>query len=204
MKPMTKAQKRVLDCIRRLVEESDNQSPSYEEIAACAGIGSVSTIHVHVENLMRKGYLTKKWNANRSIELALGREPETIRELVPLAGTIAAGRPVEALEERETIELPAYLVGKNETYALRVRGDSMIEDHVLDNDLVIVEKREVPRDGEMVVALVRNSEATLKRFRREGRKIRLEPANPSYEPIVLDQEDVKIQGVVVGILRKFK
>jgi repressor LexA len=204
MKTLTKAQKRVLDCIRRLLEETDGQSPSYEEIAACAGIATPSTVCVHVKNLESKGFLKTKFKSGRSIEILerQRRDPESVVQ-IPLVGRIAAGKPFEAVAVHESIALPASMVGKNETYVLKVEGDSMIDDHVMDGDLVIVEKRTSPREGETVVALVRNTDVTLKRYRRQGRKIRLDPANPAYQPLLLDEDEVEIQGVVVGLLRKF-
>jgi len=113
------------------------------------------------------------------------------------------GVAIEAIEDRDKIAVPAHLVGRHDTYVLLVKGDSMSEDHVLDGDYVIVEKRVTASDGEMVVALIHNSEATLKRFRRAGNRIRLEPANPAFEAMVFDQSEVIIQGVVVGLLRKY-
>lgn len=204
MRTLTKAQKRVLDCIRRLLEETDGQSPSYEEIAACAGIATPSTVCVHVKNLEKKGFLKTKFKSGRSIEI-VGDErqyPESSVE-IPLVGRIPAGKPFEAVSVHESIAVPSSMVGRKETYVLKVEGESMIDDHVMDGDLVIVEKRTSPRDGETVVALIHGTDVTLKRFRRQGRKIRLEPANPTYKPIVLDEEDVEIQGVVVGLLRKY-
>jgi repressor LexA len=202
MQSLTKRQRKVLDYIRFFLAEHGH-APSYEEIALGLGLSSPSTIHAHVENLRHKGYLTKRWNANRSIDLPefLGMHAPT--EELPLVGRIAAGLPIEAIEDLGTIAVPAQITGGHGTYVLRVNGDSMSEDHVLDGDYVIVEKRETASDGEMVVALIRNSEATLKRFRREGKLIRLEPANPSYEPMMFDESEVTIQGVVVGLLRKY-
>lgn len=204
MKTITKAQKRVLDCILRLLEENDGQSPSYEEIATCAGIATPSTVCVHVKNLESKGFLKTKFKSGRSIEI-LDRQRRDSGSVVqvPLAGRISAGKPFEAVAVHESIALPANMVGKSETYVLKVEGESMIDDHVMDGDLVIVEKRTSPREGETVVALVRNTDVTLKRYRRQGRKIRLDPANPSYQPLLLDEDEVEIQGVVVGLLRKF-
>lgn len=204
MRTLTKAQKRVLDCIRRLLEETDGLSPSYEEIAACAGISTPSTVCVHVKNLEKKGFLTTKFKSGRSIEIFEDNSRNAAYTVeIPLVGRIPAGRPFEAIPVHESISVPADMVGKNETYVLKVEGESMIDDHVMDGDLVIVEKRTSPRDGETVVALIRNTDVTLKRFRREGRKIRLEPANPTYKPLVVDEEDVEIQGVVIGLLRKY-
>lgn len=203
MKSLTKKQRQVLDYIRTFME-LHGHAPSYEEIAQGMGLSSASTIHVHVENLRLKGYLTKRWNANRSIDLSEPAFGAALVEEVPLAGRIAAGEPIEALQDVETIAIPASMLGLHPTYVLQVKGDSMIGDHVLDGDYVIVERRQTALDGEMVVALVKGTEATLKRFRRYRNKIHLEPANPAYEPIVLDEKDVSIQGVVVGILRKYR
>jgi repressor LexA len=202
MHSLTKRQKQVIDYIREFLD-FHGHSPSYEEIAAGLGLSSVSTIHAHVENLRRKGYLTKKWNANRSIDLTRPMPGRPPFEEVPLAGRIAAGKPLEAIPEGETMSIPADMLGREETYILRVSGDSMIDDHVMDGDYIIVEKRDTPREGEMVVALVHNSEATLKRFRRRGSRIVLVPANPAFQPLEFDEHDVSVQGVVVGILRKY-
>ncbi len=202
MQSLTKKQRMVLDCIRLFLAEHGH-APSYEEIASGLGLSSPSTIHAHVENLKSKGYLTKRWNANRSIDLPEALEIQSTVEELPLVGRIAAGLPIEAIEDRDKIAVPAHLVGRQNTYVLLVKGDSMNEDHVLDGDYVIVEKQETASDGDMVVALIRNSEATLKRFRRAGNRIRLEPANPAYEAMVFHESEVIIQGVVVGLLRKY-
>jgi repressor LexA len=202
MRTLTKKQKLVLDHIKEFVKEHGH-APSYEEIARGLGLSAVSTIHVHVENLKLKGYLTKKWNANRSIDLPATDEQLAGAVEVPLAGRIAAGLPIEAVEDRETIAIPADLMGRNQTYVLRVNGDSMRDDHVLDGDYVIVDKRDTASDGDMVVALIRGSEATLKRLYRDRNRIRLEPANPAFPTQVYDESDVAVQGVVVGILRKY-
>ncbi|MEJ2715698.1 MAG: transcriptional repressor LexA [Deltaproteobacteria bacterium] len=202
MRTLTKKQRQVYDFIKRFIEEN-RYAPSYEEIAQGLGLSSVSTVHVHIENLAQKGYLRKKWNANRSIDIQEGHRPLASPVELPLEGRIAAGEPIEAIEDVETIAVPADLIGRNETYVLQVKGDSMVDDHVLDGDFVIVEKRPVPADGEMVVALIRGGEVTLKRFHRERNKIRLEPANPAYSPMIFDENEVRIQGVVIGILRKY-
>lgn len=203
MKTLTRSERRVLEYIRRHLEENDHESPSYEEIARGVGLKSASNIQAHIEKLMAKGYLTKKPNSHRSIELTATTTISRGSEELPLVGRIAAGKPIEAVLDYETITIPADMIGKNETFVLKVRGDSMIEDHVLDGDYVIIERRTRARDGEMVVALVNNSEATLKRFYREGNGVRLEPANPAYAPMHFAEEDVTVQGVVIGILRKY-
>jgi repressor LexA len=200
---LTKKQKQVLDHIKEFVDAHD-YAPSYEEIATGIGLSSPSTIYVHVVNLINKGYLTKRWNANRSLELP-GESvlPPAVVEASVL-GYIAAGLPIEAVELPESIGLPADIVGKNETYVLRVKGDSMIEDHIMDGDYVIVERRDWADDGEMVVALIGKSEATLKRLRHARGKIVLEPSNPRYKSMVFAADEVTVQGVVVGILRKYR
>lgn len=205
MQTLTRSEKRVLDYIRSHVKSHGNEAPSYDEIARGLGLKTVSNIHAHVEKLVRKGYLKKKRHSGRSIEVTEHSTEWHGHVDLPLVGRIAAGKPVHAIEVRETIAIPADMVGKHETYALRVQGDSMVQDHVLDGDYVIVEKRSWATDGEMVVALIRNEEATLKRFRRDtGGRIRLEPANPAYAPLVCEEQDVTIQGVVIGILRKYR
>ena len=201
MQTLTKKQKLVLDYIRNFVDENGH-APSYEEIAHGVGLSSPSTIHSHVEKLYHKGYLRKKWNANRSIDLSEPKaQPDSVE--LPLAGRIAAGLPLEAIQDRETIAIPSDMLGKHDSYVLMVKGDSMQDDHVVDGDYVIIERRPSVRNGDMVVALVNNSEATLKRYRRKGGKIHLEPANPAYPVMVYNETDVSIQGVVVGILRKY-
>lgn len=202
MQTLTKKQKMVLDYIRKFIEEFGH-APSYEEVARGIGRSSASTIHAHIENLKAKGYLTKKWNANRSIDLTLSGEQAAQVVELPLEGRIVAGIPLEAVRYTETISLPSDMLGRHSAFVLQVKGDSMQDDHVLDGDYVIVEKRPNVKNGDMVVALVRNSEATLKRFRRDGPKIRLEPANPAYPVMIYDEQEISIQGVVVGILRKY-
>jgi repressor LexA len=202
MKTLTKKQKLVLDYIRSFVEKHGH-APSYEEIAQGVGLSSPSTIHSHVGKLEQKGYITKKWNANRSIDISRPISESKSAVELPLAGRIAAGKPLEAIEDQETISIPSDMLGRHDTYVLMVKGDSMEGDHVLDGDYIIVEKRPTARNGDMVVALIRNSEATLKRFRRERGKISLEPANPIYPVMTYNEEEVSIQGIVVGILRKY-
>ena len=200
---LTKRQSQVYDFIEKFVETND-YAPSLEEIAKHFKLSAVSTIHYHVSQLVQKGYLSRRWNANRSLEV-VGHESSSLNLVVPLLGVIAAGRPIEAIEQEETIELPPSLVGRKDTYVLRVKGDSMIEEHIRDGDYVVVERRDTADAGETVVALLNGNEATLKKFYREkGGKIRLQPANPAMAPIYCKEEECQIQGVVVAILRKFR
>lgn len=200
---LSKRQKQLFDFIRNFIKTHD-YPPSLEEIAGHFRLSAVSTVHYHVAQLIRKGYLNKRWNANRSLEI-IEHSSSAVGVVVPLLGTIAAGSPIEAIEGTETIELPPSLLGRRDTYVLRVQGDSMIEEHIRDGDFVVVEKREAADNGETVVALLNGSEATLKKFYREKNgDIRLQPANPTMVPIYCREEECQIQGVVVAILRKFR
>lgn len=200
---LSKRQKQVFDFIDYFIKIHD-YPPSLEEIARHLKLSAVSTIHYHVEQLTKKGLLSKRWNANRSLEV-VGHRSSPVGVVVPLAGVIAAGRPIEAVEQEETIELPPSLVGRRDTYVLRVQGDSMIEEHIRDGDYVVVERRETADNGETVVALLNGTESTLKKFYREKEgRIRLQPANPTMAPIFCREEECRIQGAVVAILRKFK
>ena len=197
---LTRRQKEILDFIREYLER-EGYAPSLEEIGARFGLSSVATVHKHVQNLVQKGLLRKAWNRSRSLELVDPREPAALE--IPLLGTVAAGAPIEAVPTPDSIAVPASLVASKNCYALRVRGDSMVEDHICDGDVVVVETRELPRDGETVVALIEREEVTLKRFYRDGGKVRLVPANSHLEPMEFPAEDVQVQGVVVGLLRNY-
>lgn len=198
---LTKRQREILDYITRFVDEK-GYSPSLMEIARHFRLSSVATVHKHVDNLKKKGYVTKTWNANRSLDLTdRAVSPRSVR--VPLVGRVAAGQPIEAIQEHEVIAVPEDMVGRATTFVLEVRGDSMIDEHIRDGDYVIVEERPRARNGEMVIALIDGEETTLKKFFREGEKVRLQPANPELDPIVVDGRRVRIQGVVTGVLRKY-
>jgi repressor LexA len=197
---LTKRQKEIYDFLREYLSR-EGYAPSLEEIGAHFGLSSVATVHKHIQNLVQKGLLRKTWNRSRSIELVETDGAEA-RE-IPLLGSVAAGLPIEAVATPDAIAVPQELVGSRECFALRVRGESMIEDSILDGDVVILETRVNPRDGETVVALIDREEATLKRFYRDGGKVRLVPANASLAPLVYPAEEVEVQGVVVGLLRRF-
>jgi len=198
---LTKRQREILDFITRFLDEK-GYSPSLEEIGSHFNLSSVATVHKHVDNLRKKGLVRKSWNANRSLELT--RAATGVRAIrLPLAGRVAAGQPIEAVEQRDFIAVPEDMVGRKETFVLQVRGDSMIEEQIRDGDYVIVEKRSRARDGEVVVALVDEDETTLKRFYKEGDRVRLQPANPTMQPIRVPASRVRIQGVVVGLLRRY-
>ncbi len=198
---LTRRQRQVLDVIRSFIERQ-GYSPSLEEIGAELSLSSVATVHKHVSLLVEKGYVLRTWNQNRSIELTNEDRPSTLR--LPLRGTIAAGLPIEAVPTSETICVPADMIrDPQKSYVLRVQGDSMIDEQIRDGDFVIIEARESARDGETVVALVDGTDVTLKRLQLDGSRVRLEPANPAMKPILLPAEKVRIQGVAVGVLRKY-
>ena len=205
---LTKRQKEVLDFLVGFTNKN-GYSPSFEEIGKALKLTSLATVHKHLSTLEKKGYIRRGYNQSRSIEVV--QLPKPIREQVldrhvielPLAGRIAAGRPLEAVETNETISLADFARGQN-TFVLQVKGESMRDDHILDGDYIVVEQTQVANPGEIVVALVGEDDATVKRFYREpGGKVRLQPANSTMAPIVVQGADVKIQGRVVGVLRKY-
>lgn len=198
---LTPKQLRILTFIRDF-SRAHGYAPTMQELADEFEVSKV-TIFEHITALQRKGYLKRLRHKARSVKLndEIDFADERATRL-PLAGTIAAGRPIEAIEEREVVDLEEMFVSPHGNYVLKVRGDSMIEDHIDDGDFVIVEKRETARDGEMVVALLEDNEATLKRFYRHAKGVRLQPANPNYKPIITP--NVQIQGVVIGVLRKYR
>jgi len=179
-------------------------APTMQELADQLGTSKV-TIFEHVGALERKGVLSRDKHKARSLEI-ISTEllPDENRSTkLPLLGRIAAGSPIEAIEERQELDLEELFRAKAGVYVLKVRGDSMIEDHLCDGDYVVIERRETARNGEQVVALLDSGEATLKRFYREGHRIRLQPANSTMEPRIVEADRCRIQGVVIGVLRSY-
>ena len=200
--PVTRRQREILDFIGKHIEEK-GYAPSFEEIARQFGFQSLATVHEHLTNLERKGYIRRTHNESRAIEVVPPKGQTGATEL-PLLGLVAAGHPIEALSSDETIAVPEDLVGRRDTYVLRVRGNSMIDEQIRDGDYVVVEDRKTAESGEMVIALLRGTDVTLKKFYRDpGGKIRLQPANAAMQPIFADPDQVQIQGVVVGVMRKY-
>ncbi len=206
---LTKRQKQVLDFIADFVEKN-GYSPSYEELAEGLGLASLATVHKHILALSNKNYLTRGYNQSRSLEVSPRYLEEQRRyqhspasAAVPLLGRIAAGSPVESFGTQEALHFEDF-AGDQSTFALEVRGDSMIEDHICSGDYVLVQKADRVRDGEIVVALVDGAETTLKRFYDEGEEIRLQPANATMNPIRVQKKDVQIQGRVLAVLRKYR
>ncbi len=201
--PLTKRQKEILDHIHAFIDEH-GYAPSFEEIAKAFGYSSLATVHEHLSNLERKGYIRKSFNESRSIEVVPVQSSASGTEL-PLLGTVAAGLPIEAIPEQENLAVPPDMVrpGKD-NFVLRVEGNSMIDEQIRDGDYIVVSSQPTAEDGEMVVALVGGDSATVKKLYREvGNRIRLQPANPAMDPIVVEADDVMVQGVVVGLIRRF-
>jgi repressor LexA len=207
---LTRRQKEVYDFLAGFVEKH-GYSPSFEEIGEGLGLSSLATVHKHVSNLEEKGLLKRDYNRSRSIDVLKprGRMRQMLSETtvpsemtLPLLGRIAAGRPVEALENPESISLTDFTRSKD-VYVLQVSGESMQDEHIVNGDYVLVEKTNISRDGEIVVALVNGSDATLKRIYFEGDKIRLQPSNAAMQPIIVPAASVQIQGRVIGVLRKY-
>lgn len=201
VQPLTKRQREILDYLDEFIQQH-GYAPSLEEIGHRFTLSSLATVHKHLTNLQEKGFIRRAWNRSRSVELVPTRVGTRSLEL-PLMGYVAAGAPIEAVAATETIAVPEDLVGKRETYVLCVRGDSMIDEQIRDGDFVIVEDRKTAENGEMVIALLGGTEVTLKSFYRENGEIRLQPANPAMQPLRVDASQVQIQGVVVGVMRKY-
>jgi repressor LexA len=205
---ITKRQRQVYDFIHDFVQQH-GYSPSFEEIGAGMGLSSLATVHKHVSNLEMKGLLKRDYNRSRSIDVLPMRgllkkmPPRAPAEItLPLLGRIAAGQPIEAVAQPETISL-GDITRSKDVFVLQVKGESMRDEHIVDGDYVLVEKANTARDGEIVVALVEGTDATLKRLYREGPKIRLQPSNSTMAPIMVPAKAVQVQGRVIGVLRKY-
>ena len=219
---LTKRQYEVLSFLDSFIKQN-GYCPSFQEIGKGLNLSSLATVHKHVKTLEAKGFIHRGFNQSRSIEVLFALEmggssrkgqevshlePESSQNRIegwelPLFGRIAAGLPLEAVTNNEGLSLEEF-VGKKDVFTLRVKGDSMVEDHICDDDYVIIERTETAVEGDTIVALIDNSEATLKRFYREpDGRIRLQPANPGMQPIFVKEESLKIQGRVIGVLRKY-
>jgi repressor LexA len=203
---ITKRQRQVYDFISGFVQEN-GYSPSFEEICQGMGLSSLATVHKHISNLEKKGLLKRDYNRSRSIDVLpirgmFRRQPKPADIALPLLGRIAAGQPIEAVENPETLSL-GDITRSKDVFVLQVKGESMKDEHIVDGDYVLVEKAESARDGEIVVALVEGTDATLKRLFREGSNIRLQPSNVAMKPIIVPAKSVQVQGRVIGVLRKY-
>ena len=206
---LTRRQKELMDFVSNFIDQQ-GYSPSYEEIAAGLSLASLATVHKHIQALESKQYLRRNYNHSRSLEVGerfrteQGLRQDNRKEAsIPLLGRIAAGVPVEAIANPETLHFSDFTTGEG-TFALEVRGDSMIEDHICSGDFVLIEKSADAKNGEIVVALVDGSEATLKRYYAEpDGRVRLQPANSAMSPIFVDPANLQIQGKVLAVMRKY-
>jgi repressor LexA len=207
---LTKRQKQVVEFIAGFVSRN-GYSPSYEEIARALGLASLATVHKHISALETKNYVKRSFNQSRSLEMGPKYVQEQRRQAqapasleIPLLGRIAAGSPVESVEQHGSMNF-ADFVGHPGTFALEVRGESMIDDHICDGDLILLERTDEVHDGDIVVALISGSETTLKRFYREpDGRVRLQPANAALAPIYVAASDVEVQGRLLAVLRKYR
>ncbi len=199
---LTKKQSEILAFVVEYIKDHE-YAPSYREIGAHFGISSTATVHEHVKNLERKGYLTGDADSARSIEVESSVMSAAKALLLPLKGLITAGEPIEAVETNETFPVPSDMVNEGEdAYVLKVKGESMIEDGILSGDYVVVIATTQPKNGDTVVALLENTNATLKRFYKEEGRVRLQPANRTMKPFYV--KDIIVQGVVRGVVRDYR
>ena len=201
--PLTKRQREILNYLT-VYTEQNGFAPSFEEIAENFGYNSLATVHEHLTNLERKGYIKRSYNESRAIEILPSEASPRAVEL-PLLGSVAAGMPIEALESGETFCVPDDMIGRGGNhYVLRVRGNSMVDEQIKDGDFVVVNQRERADNGEMVIALINGNSATVKKYYRErDGRIRLQPANETMQPIYVHENDITIQGIVVGVMRRY-
>lgn len=201
---LTKKQKQLLDFIRQFSAEY-GYAPTFREIMDGLNYHSVATVAQHVENLVSKGFILKRHNEARSLQLVESDVDANQTQGLPVLGLIAAGQPITTLDTpKETLQVPHFMIKSEHSYVLEVKGESMIEDGILDGDYIVVRENKTPQNGDMVVALVGGDSATLKRFYREDGRIRLQPANANFEPIYFDSEqELEIQGVVTGVIRSY-
>jgi repressor LexA len=199
---VTRRQKQVLDFLQTYLRRH-GYAPSLEEIGRHLGVASLATVHKHLTRLEGRGVIRRRAHQSRSVEVLDRPAGGGGVTVVPLLGRVAAGRPIDPVETAESVSLPEELLGKGETFALRVVGDSMIGDGILDGDVVVVESRPDAPNGATVVAVV-GGEATVKRFYRRRGRVHLVPANERIEPIVASPDDVQVRGVVIGLLRRYR
>jgi repressor LexA len=197
---LTRRQREILEYIKDFVERN-GYAPSLEEIGERFSLRSVATVHKHLSNLIDRGML-RRGSGSRSIEV-LEQPVKSVCD-IPLLGRVAAGRPIEAVQRNETLSIPPTMASsRKRLYALQVQGDSMIEEGIFDGDYVVVEERSEAQNGDKVIALVDEDEATCKVYYRQGANIKLQPANANYQPMIFSEERVRVQGVVVGLLRYY-
>lgn len=201
--PLTKRQREILNYLGSYCDDN-GYAPSFEEIATQFNYNSLATVHEHLTNLERKGYIKRSYNESRAIEILPSEAyPKSVE--LPLLGAVAAGVPIESLAHSETMSVPDDFVRRHGShYVLKVRGNSMIDAQIADGDFVVINERQSADNGEMVIAVTNGGGATCKKFYREkDGRIRLQPANEQMDPIYVHENDVTIQGIVVGVLRRY-
>lgn len=201
MQPLTKRQREILDYLNEFIQHH-GYAPSLEEIGRRFSLSSLATVHKHLKNLEDKGCIKRVWNKSRSVELLATRTGTRSAE-IPLLGRIAAGVPIQTIPSDESVSVPEEFIGIRDAYALRVHGNSMMDEQIRDGDIVIIEDRKKPHNGETVIALLDGSNVVLKAFFLENNNIRLQPSNPTLSPLLLKPESVYVQGIVVAVMRRY-
>ncbi|HJU09918.1 MAG TPA: transcriptional repressor LexA [Candidatus Binataceae bacterium] len=202
MATLTKRQKQMVDYLENYIDQH-GYAPTLAEVGEYFGLSSLATVHKHLRNLETKGFIRRMHNHSRALEIAKINGVAAAREL-PLLGQVAAGAPIDAVEGNDTISVPEQFVRRDNTFCLRVKGESMVDEGIRDGDYIIVEGRDAANQGETVVALI-GEEATVKKYYREADgRIRLQPANPSMQPIYVPEDGLQIRGVVVGLMRHYR
>jgi repressor LexA len=203
MATLTKRQKQMVDYLENYIDEH-GYAPTLAEVGEYFGLSSLATVHKHLRNLETKGFIRRTHNHSRALEIAGKMNGSMAARELPLLGQVAAGSPIDAIEGNDTISVPEQFVRRENTFCLRVKGESMVDEGIRDGDYIIVEGRDAANQGETVVALI-GDEATVKKYYRENDgRIRLQPANPSMEPIYVPEEGLQIRGVVVGLMRHYR
>jgi repressor LexA len=203
MATLTKRQKQMVDYLENYIGEH-GYAPTLAEVGEYFGLSSLATVHKHLRNLENKGFIRRTHNHSRALEIASKSNGAPAARELPLLGQVAAGAPIDAIEGNDTISVPEQFVRRDNTFCLRVKGESMMDEGIRDGDYIIVEGRDAANQGETVVALI-GDEATVKKYYREADgRIRLQPANPSMEPIYLPEDGLQIRGVVVGLMRHYR
>ena len=201
MQPLTKRQREILDYLNEFIQHH-GYAPSLEEIGRRFSLSSLATVHKHLKNLEDKGCIKRVWNKSRSVELLATRTGTRTAE-IPLLGRIYAGVPIQTIPSDESVSVPEEFIGIRDAYALRVHGNSMMDEQIRDGDIVIIEDRKKPHNGETVIALLDGSNVVLKAFFLENNNIRLQPSNPTLSPLLLKPESVYVQGIVVAVMRRY-
>lgn len=196
---LTKRQKQIVDYLRRYLS-THGYAPTFDEIAHQFGFSSKGTVYKHIKALQNKGLVRHEWNRTRSIELTSESRDQAS---LPVLGMVSAGKPIEAVEDAHQLEVPSIFLRAGSHYVLRVKGDSMVEEHIRDGDLVVVQEKTEALNGETVVALIDDNEVTIKKFFRRDGKVELRPANERIKSVIIDSNRVRIQGVVVGVMRTY-